>query len=85
VAKGVDAPETTQCKRGPWRSGLPPPMKPQWACYKLGETIEQPCSDVLSHTPEVCKGAHLSNKYPAIQKVTTHGESVHPQQSVELS
>jgi hypothetical protein len=31
------------------------------------ETIEQPCSDVLAHTPEVCKGAHLYNKYPVIQ------------------
>jgi hypothetical protein len=23
---------------------------------KLGEAIEKPCSDVLTHTPEVCKG-----------------------------
>jgi hypothetical protein len=29
------------------------------------ETIEQPCSDVLAHTPEVCKGTHLYNGYPA--------------------
>jgi hypothetical protein len=29
------------------------------------ETIEQPCSDVLVHTPEVCKGAHLYNEYLA--------------------
>jgi hypothetical protein len=39
-------------------------LKPQRVCYKLGETIEQPCSDVLAHTPEVCKGAHLYNGYP---------------------
>jgi hypothetical protein len=38
-------------------------VKPQWVCRKLGKTIEQPCSDVLAHTPEVCKGAHLYNGY----------------------
>jgi hypothetical protein len=42
-------------------------VKPQWVHYKLGETIEQPCSDVLAHTPEVCKGACLYNKNPTIQ------------------
>jgi hypothetical protein len=40
-------------------------MKPQSVHCKLGETIEQYCSDVLVHTPEVCKGAHLYNGYPA--------------------
>jgi hypothetical protein len=29
------------------------------------ETIEQPCSDVLVHTPEVCKVTLLYNGYPA--------------------
>jgi hypothetical protein len=33
----------------------------------LGETIEQPYSDVLAHTPKVCKGTHLYNGYPAIK------------------
>jgi hypothetical protein len=40
-------------------------VKPQWVHCKLGETIEQPCSDVLAHSPEVCKGAHLYNGYLA--------------------
>jgi hypothetical protein len=40
-------------------------VKSQWVHCKLGETIEQPYSDVLAHTPEVCKGAHLYNRYPA--------------------
>jgi hypothetical protein len=40
-------------------------VKPQRVRYKLGETIEQSCSDVLAHTPEVCKCAHLYNGYPA--------------------
>jgi hypothetical protein len=42
-------------------------VKPQWVCYKLVKTIEQPCSDVLAHTPEVCKGTRLYNGYPAIK------------------
>jgi hypothetical protein len=42
-------------------------VKPQQVCCKLGETIEQPCSDVLAHTPEVCKGTRLYNGYPAIK------------------
>jgi hypothetical protein len=39
-------------------------VKPQWVRRKLGKTIEQPCSDVLAHTPEVCKGTRLYNGYP---------------------
>jgi hypothetical protein len=42
-------------------------VKPQWVCCKLGKIIKQPCSDVLAHTSEVCKGTHLYNEYPAIQ------------------
>jgi hypothetical protein len=40
-------------------------MKPQRVRCKLGETTEQPCSDVLAHTPEVCKDTRLYNLYPA--------------------
>jgi hypothetical protein len=42
-------------------------MKPQRVCCKLGKTIKQPCSDVLVHTPEVCKGTRMYNRYPAIK------------------
>jgi hypothetical protein len=42
-------------------------VKPQRVCCKLGKTIEQSCSDVLAHIPEVCKGTHLYNGYPAIK------------------
>jgi hypothetical protein len=42
-------------------------VKPQYVRCKLGKIIEQPCSNVLAHTPEVCKGACLYNEYPAIQ------------------
>jgi hypothetical protein len=40
-------------------------VKPQQVHCKLGETIEQTCSDVLSHIPKVCKGARLYNGYLA--------------------
>jgi hypothetical protein len=42
-------------------------VKPQRVHWKLGKTIEQLCSDVLAHTPEVCKGTRLYNEYPAIK------------------
>jgi hypothetical protein len=42
-------------------------VKPQRVCCKLGKTIEQPCSDVLVHTPKVCKGTHLYKRYPTIK------------------
>jgi hypothetical protein len=42
-------------------------MKPQRVCCKLGKIIEQPCSDVLPHILEVCKGTRLYNGYPAIK------------------
>jgi hypothetical protein len=41
-------------------------VKPQWVCYKLGETIEQSCNDFLAHTLEVCKSARRYNEYSAI-------------------
>jgi hypothetical protein len=40
-------------------------VKHQRVRGKLGKTIEQPCSDVLAHTPKVCKGTRLYNGYPA--------------------
>jgi hypothetical protein len=44
-----------------------PPVKPQRVRCNLGKTIEHPCSDVLAHTPEVCKGTRLYNEYPTIK------------------
>jgi hypothetical protein len=41
-------------------------VKSQRVRCKLGETNEQPCSDVLEHTPKVCKGSRLYNEYLAI-------------------
>jgi hypothetical protein len=42
-------------------------VKPQRVCCKLGKAIEQPCSDVLAHTLEVCKGTRLYNGYLTIK------------------
>jgi hypothetical protein len=42
-------------------------MKPQRVRSKLGKTIEQPCSDVLVRTSEVCKGTRLYNGYLATE------------------
>jgi hypothetical protein len=42
-------------------------VKPQRVCCKLEKTIELLCRDVLAHTPEVRKGTHLYNGYPAIK------------------
>jgi hypothetical protein len=42
-------------------------VKHQWLHYKLDETIEQPCSDFLAHTSEVCKSAHPYNEYSTFQ------------------
>jgi hypothetical protein len=42
-------------------------VNPQRVRGKLGKTIEQPCSDVLAHTPKVCKGTRLYNEYLAIR------------------
>jgi hypothetical protein len=55
--------------RGSWVVWFEPTplVKPKWVRCKLGETIEQPCSDILPHTSKVRKGAHLYNGYPAIQ------------------
>jgi hypothetical protein len=42
-------------------------VKPQQVRGKLGKTIEQPCSYVLAHTSEVCKGTRLYNGYLATE------------------
>jgi hypothetical protein len=42
-------------------------VKPPRVRCKLRKTIEPPCSDVLAHTPEVCKGTHLYTRYLAIK------------------
>jgi hypothetical protein len=45
---------------------LTPAVKRQWVRYKLDETNEQSCSDLLALATEVCKGARRYNEYSAI-------------------
>jgi hypothetical protein len=58
---------TTLCKKGPLAIWTDTSGETSAGCYKLGKTIEQPCSNVLAHTPKVCKGTRLYNGYLAIQ------------------
>jgi hypothetical protein len=37
-----------------WGAMLTLAMKPQWICYKLDETIEKPCSDLLAIHQRKC-------------------------------
>jgi hypothetical protein len=48
-------------------SGLTLPVKPQRVRYKLEEAIEKPCSDILAHTPEVCRGIPSDQRMPGYQ------------------
>jgi hypothetical protein len=60
-------------------------VKPHWVCYKVDETIEQPCSDFPStHLGSVqgCSSIQRVCGFPMI--IMTHGERVQPLQSVKL-
>jgi hypothetical protein len=48
-------------------SRLTPLVKPKWVCYKLEEAIEKPCSDILAHTPELCKVIPSDQRVPGYQ------------------
>jgi hypothetical protein len=68
VGKGVDSPENHTAQEGALGGSTPtPPVKPQWVCYKLEETIEKSCSDIVAHTPEVCKGILSDQQVPGYQ------------------
>jgi hypothetical protein len=59
---------TTWCRRGALGgSGLTTPVKPQRVRYKLEEAIQKPCSDILAHTLEVCKGIPSDQRVPGYQ------------------
>jgi hypothetical protein len=59
-------------------------MKPQWIQYKLVETIEKPCSDLLALDQRKCEYAWPAWKNGDIShleiydEITTHGECVQP-------
>jgi hypothetical protein len=68
VGKGVDTPKNHMMQEGALGdSGLTPLVKPQLVHCKLEEAIEKPCSDILAHTPEVCKGTPPDQRMPGYQ------------------
>jgi hypothetical protein len=58
---------TTQRKRGPLVIWTDTFSETSSGTVKLGEAIENPCSDVLAHTPEVCKGIPLDQRVTGCQ------------------
>jgi hypothetical protein len=58
---------TTRHKRGPFLIWTDTSSETSAGMLQTRETIEQHCSDVLAHTPEVCKGTHLYNGYLTIK------------------
>jgi hypothetical protein len=56
---------TTRRKRWPLVIWTDTSSETSAGTLQTRETIEQPCSNVLAHTPEVCKGTRLYNGYPA--------------------
>jgi hypothetical protein len=58
---------TRRCKRGPLVIWTGNSGETSAGTLQTREKIKQPCSDVLAHTPEVCKGICLHNGYPAIK------------------
>jgi hypothetical protein len=64
----VDSPENhTAQARVVGGSELTPLVKPQRVRYKLEKVIEKPCSDILEHTPVVCKGIPSDQRVPSYQ------------------
>jgi hypothetical protein len=68
IGKGMDSPANHTTQDGALGgSGLTPPVKPQRVHYKREEAIEKPCSDVLAHAPELCKGILADQRMPGYQ------------------
>jgi hypothetical protein len=59
-------------------------VKLQWVCYKLVETIEKLCSDLLASHQRKCEYAWPSWQHGDVShleiedEITTHGEYVQP-------
>jgi hypothetical protein len=65
-------------------------VRPQWVRYKLVETIEKPCSNLLASLQRKCEYVwpHTNGDVSHLEtgeKITTYGEYVQPLQSVKLS
>jgi hypothetical protein len=58
---------TTQCRRGPLVISIDTSIETSVGTVKFREATEKPCSDVLAHTVEVCKGILLDQQVPGCQ------------------
>jgi hypothetical protein len=68
VGKGVDSPKNHTTQEGAHgHFGLTPPVKPQLVHCNLEEATEKPCSDILAHSVEMCKGTPLDQRMPGYQ------------------
>jgi hypothetical protein len=60
------------------------PVKPQWVRYKLDETIEKTCSDLLASHQRKCEYAWPTwqngdvSRLETGDEITTQGECVQP-------
>jgi hypothetical protein len=63
----VDSPENHTAQEGALVIWTDTSGETSVGMLQTRKTIEQPCSDVLAHTPKVCKGTHLYNRYLAIK------------------
>jgi hypothetical protein len=58
---------------------LTPAVKPQWVRYRLDETIEKPCSDLLASHQRKCEYASPAwqngdvSRLEIGDEITTHG------------
>jgi hypothetical protein len=62
---GEDSPENHPAQEGPLVIWTDTSSETSAGMLQTRETIEQPYSDALAHTPDVCKGTRLHNGYPA--------------------
>jgi hypothetical protein len=63
---------------------LTPAVKPQWLHYKLDETIEKPCSDLVISHHRKCEYAGSASQNGDVthletgDEITIHGECAQP-------
>jgi hypothetical protein len=63
----VDSPENHMMQEGSLVIWTDTFGETSMGTVKLEEVIEKPCSDVLAHTSEVCKGIPLDQRVPGCQ------------------
>jgi hypothetical protein len=78
VGKGVDSPQNQKMQEGALVIWTDTSVKPQRVRCEVGETIEQPCSDVLAHTQKCVRVLVCTMGIQLSRMIMTHGELVQP-------